>query len=332
MYGVSSGSLFHVHDAVMAVIEGTGSASAWRRWVRARTLRQAEMLAAFLFLLPNIAGFLVFSFGPVIAAAWISLLDWNLLNPPQWVGIANYARLLTDGEFWSSLRATVVYTLGIVPLSIIPALILAVLLNQPIRGRTIYRAIFFLPVVSSLIAVSLLWRWLYNPSFGLLNYLLNGLFGMLGLSITAPEWLQSRTWAMPAIILMSTWKNMGYNMVLYLAGLQGIPRSLYEAAELDGAGRWQRFRHITIPLLTPSTFFVIIITLIGSFQVFDQAYIMTAGGPARSTVTTVYFIYANAFERYQMGYASAVAWVLFLIIMTFTIIQWRYQSRWVFYD
>jgi multiple sugar transport system permease protein len=321
-----------VHEVIMAVIERTAAVSAWQRWVRSRTLRQREMLAAFLFLLPNILGFLVFSVGPVIASAGISLLDWNLLNPPQWVGIGNYARLLTDQEFWSSLRVTLFYTLGMLPLSIIPALILAVALNQPIRGRTIYRTIFFLPVVSSLIAVSLLWRWLYNPSFGLLNYLLNGLFGMLGLPITAPDWLQSPTWAMPAIILMSAWKSLGYNMVLYLAGLQGIPRSLYEAAEIDGAGRWQRFGQITVPLLTPTTFFVIIITLIGSFQVFDQAYIMTGGGPARSTVTTVYYIYANGFERYQMGYASAIAWVLFLIILTLTMIQWRYQNRWVFYE
>ena len=316
----------------MAAIEQTSDTAGWWRRLRPSTTRRREMLAAFLFLLPNIVGFLAFTVGPVVASAGISLLEWNLLAPPVWIGGANFVRLLSDQEFWDSLRVTLFYTLGMLPLSIIPALLLAIVLNQSIRGLIIYRTIFFLPVVSSLIAVALLWRWIYNPSFGLLNYLLNGLFAALGLNITAPDWLQSPVWAMPAIVLMSAWKSLGYNMVLYLAGLQGISRSLYEAAAIDGASRLRQLWHITIPLITPTTFFVVIITLIGSFQVFDQAYIMTGGGPARSTVTTVYYIYANGFQRFQMGYASAIAWVLFLIILAVTMVQWRYQNRWVFYE
>ncbi len=305
------------------------------RWFSGKVMAKAsrrEALAAALFLLPNILGFVVFTAGPVLASLGISLLDWNLLGSPRWVGLDNYTALIRDSEFWDSLRATLYYTLGSVPLGIIPALLLALALNQKIRGLAFYRTVYFIPVVSSTVAVALLWRWIYNPNFGILNFLLNNLFGFLRLPFRAPDWLQSTTWAMPAIILMSAWKGLGYNMVLYLAGLQGISRTFYEAAEIDGATNWQKFWFITLPLLTPTTFFVTIISIIGSFQVFEQAYIMTAGGPARSTVTTVYYIYANGFQRYKMGYASAVAWVLFALILTVTLIQWKYQEKWVFYE
>jgi multiple sugar transport system permease protein len=291
-----------------------------------------EALAACLFLLPNIIGFVVFTAGPVLAALGISLVSWNLLNPPQWVGLGNYIALIRDADFMASLRATLYYTLASVPLGIVLSLALAVALNQKIRGIGIYRTIYFIPVVSSLVAVSLMWRWMYNPTAGILNYGLDRLFTFLHLHITPPDWLQSTTWAMPAIVIMSVWKGLGYNMVIYLAGLQGVPTSLYEAAEIDGATGWSKFRYITLPLLTPTTFFVLIMSFISSFQVFEQAYIMTAGGPARATVTAVYYIYQNGFQWYKMGYASAVAWVLFAIIMVLTMIQWRYQSRWVFYE
>jgi multiple sugar transport system permease protein len=304
----------------------------WLSGTLLRTESRRETFAAMLFLLPNILGFLVFTLGPVLASFGLSLVEWNLLGTPVWVGLDNYATMLRDREFWDSLKATLYYTLGILPLSIIPALILALALNQKLRGLTFYRTIYFIPVVSSTVAVALLWRWMYNPNFGMLNFLINGVFGLLNLPFTAPDWLQSTTWAMPAIILMSAWKGLGYNMVLYLAGLQGISRTYYEAAEIDGASSWQKFWFVTLPLLTPTTFFVTIISIIGSFQVFEQAYIMTAGGPARSTVTTVYYIYANGFQRYQMGYASAIAWVLFALILIVTLIQWKYQDRWVFYE
>lgn len=302
------------------------------RGVWANKNRRREIIAAFFFLLPNVIGFLVFMAGPLLTSLGISFVEWNLLTPPKWLGLDNYIELLTDDDFWSSLRATLYYMAGSVPLGVALALVLALALNQKIRGITIYRTIYFIPVVSSLIAVALMWRWMYNPTSGILNYMLNEVFDFFNLPITAPDWLQSRVWAMPAIILMSVWKGLGYNMVLFLAGLQGIPRHLYEAAEIDGASDWYQFRHITLPLLTPTTFFIVIISLIGSFQVFEQAYIMTQGGPARATVTTVYYIYENGFQWYRMGYASAVAWVLFALILLVTLIQWKYQDRWVFYE
>lgn len=291
-----------------------------------------EALAALLFLLPNILGFIIFTAGPVLVSLGISLVSWNLLTPPQWLGLENYLGLITDEDFWKSVWATLYYTLGSVPLGLVFSLLLAVALNQKIRGIGIYRTVYFIPVVSSMVAVALMWRWMYNPTAGILNYILDQIFSFFHLSIRPPDWLQSTTWAMPAIIIMSVWKGLGYNMVIYLAGLQGIPVHLYEAAEMDGASSLSKFFNITLPLLSPTTFFVLIMSLIGSFQVFEQAYIMTSGGPARATVTTVYYIYQNGFQWYRMGYASAVAWLLFAAIMLLTFIQWRFQGRWVFYE
>lgn len=302
------------------------------RGVWANQNRRREVIAAILFLLPNLLGFAIFMAGPLLTSLGISFVEWNLLAPPIWLGLENYLHLLTDDDFWTSLWATGYYMLGSVPLTVGIALVMALALNQKIRGITIYRTVYFIPVVSSLIAVALMWRWIYNPTSGILNYMIDGFFDLLHLPLSAPDWLQSRVWAMPAIILMSVWKGLGYNMVLFLAGLQGIPRHLYEAAEIDGANDWCKFRNITLPLLTPTTFFIVIISIIGSFQIFEQAYIMTQGGPARATVTTVYYIYENGFQWYKMGYASAVAWVLFALILLVTLIQWKYQDRWVFYE
>lgn len=291
-----------------------------------------EAIAAYLFLLPNIIGFIVFTAGPVLVSLGISFVNWNLLNPPEWLGIGNYVGLITDPDFWSSVWATLYYTFLSVPTGIILSLLLAVALNQKIRGIGMYRTIYFIPVVSSMVAVSLMWRWMYNPTAGILNYALDQIFRFFSLPLTPPDWLQSTSWAMPAIVIMSVWKGLGYNMVIYLAGLQGIPAHLYEAAEIDGASSLNKFFNITLPLLTPTTFFVLIMSFIGSFQIFEQAYIMTQGGPARATVTTVYYIYQNGFTWYRMGYASAVAWVLFAAIMFLTLFQWRFQDKWVFYE
>ncbi len=298
----------------------------------ANPARRREMRAAFLFLLPNVIGFVVFMIGPLLSSLGFSLLKWNLLTPPEFKGLSNYIALFQDEQFWRSLKATFYYLGGSVPLGIVLSLALALALNQPIKGIRFFRTVYFIPVVSSMIAVALMWRWMYNPTSGILNFMLNRLFDALRLPITAPDWLQSPVWAMPAIIFMSVWKGMGYNMVLFLAGLQGIPRHLYEAAEIDGASGQRQFWRITLPLLTPTTFFVLIMSIIGSFQVFEQAYIMTRGGPVRSTVTTVYYIYENGFQWHKMGYASTVAWALFAMILAVTLVQWRFQDRWVFYE
>lgn len=294
--------------------------------------RRREMRAAFLFLLPNVIGFVVFMIGPLLSSLGFSLLKWNLLTPPEFKGLHNYLALLQDEQFWRSLKATFYYLGGSVPLGIVLSLALALALNQPIKGIRFFRTVYFIPVVSSMVAVALMWRWMYNPTSGILNFMLNRTFAALHLPLTAPDWLQSPVWAMPAIIFMSVWKSMGYNMVLFLAGLQGIPRHLYEAAEIDGASSQRQFWRITLPLLTPTTFFVLIMSIIGSFQVFEQAYIMTQGGPVRSTVTTVYYIYENGFQWHKMGYASSVAWALFAMILAVTLVQWRLQDRWVFYE
>lgn len=294
---------------------------------RRSRMRRSETIAGYLFLLPNIVGFLIFSSLPVLATLVISTLHWDLIRPPTFVGLANYQQMLfADPTFWTVLRNTTVYVAGTVPAGIVLSLLLALAMNAPIRGISIFRALFFIPVISSSVAVAVMWQWLYNSDFGLIN------FGLGFLGIHPIPWLTSTAWALPAVILMAIWKHLGYDMIIYLAGLQGIPSSLYEAASIDGADRWNRFRFITVPLLTPTTFFILVISIINSFQVFDLAFILTRGGPGDATNTVVMYIYNQAFQFFQMGYAAAVAWVLFLIIMAITLLQWRGQKTWVEYE
>jgi len=213
-----------------------------------------------------------------------------------------------------------------VPASVLAALALALLANTTLRGITFFRTVYFLPVVSSMIAVALVWSWMFNPRYGLLNTLLHSLFGIQG-----PAWLDDTSWALPAMVIVTVWKGLGYSMVIFLAGLQNIPVDLYHAATLDGAGAWARFRHVTLPLLSPTTFFVLVITLINAFQVFEQTYVLTKGGPANSTVTLSYYVYQNAFQFFHMGLAAAVSYVLFALLFGVTLLQFRLQRRWVFY-
>lgn len=292
-----------------------------------RNLRRRTVVAAYGFLLPNLAGFLVFTFLPVLAALLISFTNWDLLRPAQWVGLENYQRLWGDATFHLVLRNTSVYVLGTVPVQMILALLVAMALNQRIPGRTFFRAAYFMPVVASTVAVALVWRWIFHADFGLLNSALY----LIGVD-DPPSWLSSTRWAMPAIIIMSIWQQLGFSMVLFLAGLQSVPQHLYEAAKIDGARAFDRFRHITVPMLSSTTFFVLVISVINSFQVFDQAFIMTEGGPANATNTIVFHIYRYAFQFFQMGYAAAMAWVLFALIFVVTIVQFRYQRQWVHYD
>jgi multiple sugar transport system permease protein len=290
------------------------------------TLGRREAAWGYAFLVPNIVGFLIFTALAVVTAFGLALTEWDLLIPPKFIGIANYRKLLTnDPVFKQSMLNTIYFVCGVVPLDIVCSLSLALLLNRPIRGMRLYRAIYFVPVVTSLIAVAMVWQWLYHSEVGLINYLL------VDLGLPKVNWLGSTEWAMPAVILMTSWKSMGYYAVIFLAGLQGIPGHLYEAADIDGANSWQKFWKITLPLLSPTMFFVLVISIIQAFQVFGQIFIMTRGGPANSTSTIVFFIYNNAFVWFRMGYAAAASWVLFAIIFAVTIVQTRWQKRWVHY-
>ncbi|MCL4861205.1 MAG: sugar ABC transporter permease [Caldilineaceae bacterium] len=279
----------------------------------------------YIFIGPWLIGFVIFALGPIIASFALSFTRYELITAPQWIGLGNYATLLSgDRLFWLSLYNTVYYTVLSVPLGLIVAFLLAMLLNRRQPGIGVYRTLFYLPVVSSGVAISLLWIWLLNPQFGMVNYLLR-LVGLPG-----PGWLVDGAWAKPALVLMSMW-SVGGTVVVFLAGLQGVPRTLYEAAALDGANGWARFRHVTMPMMSPVIFFNLIIGMIGSFQVFTQAYIMTGGGPQNATLFYVLHLFKQGFGLFRMGYAAALAWILFLIILVLTIVQMTLARRWVYY-
>lgn len=300
----------------------SGAPGQRRRWRE----RDKQTLAAWLFLLPSFLGFLIFTAGPVVAAGVISLLDWNLFSPPTFAGLRNFARLGGDPTFWSALANTGYFTVASVPLTIVVSLALALLLNQGLRRVAVFRSLLLLPYATITVAVAFVWMWLYIPHDGLVNTVL----GLLG--IDGPAWLISDAWAMPALVAMSVWKGFGFGMVVLLAGLQAIPQQLYEAARIDGSGRWQTFRHITLPMLSPAMFFVVVTSIIASFQVFDQALVMTNGGPGTGTTTLVMYIYRSGFENYEQGYAAAQSLVLFAFIVVITAIQFVLQRRLVHYD
>jgi len=277
-----------------------------------------------LFLAPGLSSLLLFTVGPILASLGLTLFDWDLLTPPRFVGLQNYIDLGRDSDFWAALRHTMLFIGGYVPSVTALALLVALVLNTRLRGIAVLRTAFFLPVVCSWVAVALLWSWLFNPKYGLVNHLLS-LVGIVG-----PDWLFDRTWAMPAIILTSVWKDLGFVMVVFLAGLQAIADDYYEAAALDGANAWQQLRTITIPLLAPTMFFVTVISLINSFQVFDQVWVMTGGGPAGATSVLVEQIVKHAFSYGRMGYAAAMSWVLFALVFSVTLVQLRLQRRGTF--
>lgn len=304
--------------AATPVTDYTPRHSVWR------SLQPA--LSGYAFLLPSIAAFLAFILFPVIVSFALAFTHWDILTPPRFTGLQNYAYLFSkDVLFRKVVWNTIYYSVVSVPLGIFCSLGLAIALNQKIRGKVVYRTLYFLPVVSSIVAVSIVWRWIYQGDWGLLNYLLT-FFG-----IARQNWLYDTNLAMPAVIFMSVWKGLGYNMVLFLAGLQGIPEVYYEAAKIDGARGWHTFRHITIPLLSPVTLFVLITTVINSFQVFASIYVMTQAGPLDATNVIVYYLYYTAFQNLQMGYAAAIGWVLFAFLFLFTIVQLRASKEWVHY-
>ena len=285
-----------------------------------------------LFVLPVVIGTLVLNVLPALASLVLSFTAWDLLTPPRFIGIANFRELAVGDPFArNAMRNTLVFVLGSVALGMTGSLLLALLVNRQRRGISFFRLAFYLPVVSSVVAVGLVWQYLLNSRIGLVNGLLFNLFGVNG-----PGWLTDPRFALLSVIVASVWQGLGTNMLIFLAGLQNIPGDYYDAAKIDGAGALRRFRNITLPLLSPTSFFILIISIINSFQVFGLIYVLTitegAGGRNRATDVWIYYLWQNAFSFFRMGYASAMAWVLFLVIGGLTIIQWRVSSRWVFYE
>jgi multiple sugar transport system permease protein len=305
--------------------EGVMRASARRPALRVNP-RVREALDGYLALVPTVLIFGVFVVFPVVFSLWMSFHRWTMFGQPTWIGLQNYSNLLQDPDFAQAIINTLYFTVVSVPLGMIVALALALILTRKMRGVTFYRTVYFAPVVTSTVAVALVWQILFNGQYGLVNYLLS-----LAHLPTA-DWLQDPRWAMPSIILLSVWKGLGYNMVIFLAGLQGIPEHYYEAAKIDGAGATSLFRHITLPLLFPTTFFILVVSIIGSFQVFDQVYILSSSTPASATNVIVLLLYQHAFQSFQMGYASAMAWVLFLMIFIVSIFQFRFLRRFNYYE
>jgi multiple sugar transport system permease protein len=300
-----------------------------RPWL---TLARHEAILGYAYISPWIIGYLVFTLGPVLASFYLSLTTYAIIQTPRFTGVANYARITTDPTFWKSLENTYYYACISVPVGIVGSLLCALLLNRQIRGRALFRTIFFLPSVTPVVASMMLWIWLLNPQVGLINYLL----GLIG--IDGPGWLSSATWSKPALIIINLWGGIGGGtMLIFLAGLQGIPIELHEAAEIDGAGPWSRFWRVTLPLLTPTIFFSLVMSIIAALQVFATAYVASSGahsvgGPSQSTLFYVLNLYKYSFMFWEMGYGSALAWVFFFMVLILTYLQLRMARSWVYYE
>ena len=288
-------------------------------------LAREEMRDGYLMIGLWLIGFLVFTAGPIAASMGLSLTKWDLISDAKWIGWTNYQTLFKDDLIRISLWNTFYFTVVLVPLSTIGALLLALAMNMKIRGIRLYRTLYYLPSITPAVATTLLWLVIFQPDFGVANYLLQGL------GVPKQAWLLDPLQAKPVLIIMALW-GIGGGMPIFLAGLQAVPRELYEAAEIDGSNRWNSFFYVTLPLMTPVIFFSVITGIIGSFQVFTSAYIATDGGPQNATLFYVLLLYRNAFQYFKMGYASAMAWILFLIILAFTILQFRLARRWVYYE
>ena len=283
-------------------------------------LTNNERFAGWVFILPALIGTLIFIIIPVICSFGLSFAKWDLLNPIQFVGLANYREIFSEALFYKILLNTIVFAIATSVLGVIIPLVLACILNSKVRGSEFYKTAYFLPFITPMIVIGVVWEWIFDPNIGLLNHVLH-------LHI---NWLYDTHFAMPALIIVSVWKLIGYNMVIFLSSLAGISQSMFEAAKIDGANELQTFKNVTVPLLSPTIFFVVIITAISSFQVFDLIYLMTQGGPLNSTNVLVYAIYQNAFEYFNVGKASAIAYVLFVIILVLTLVQWNLRKKLVY--
>ena len=299
-----------------------------RRAARKRVRVSEEVVSGYIAISPWVIGFLIFTLGPLVTSVYFSFTAYDVIRPPRWVGLDNYRDLLTDDPlFFKSLRNSLIYTALYVPLHVATALGVAMLLHRASRAHGIFRTLFYLPSITPAVASAYLWIWILNPNDGLVNNTLRALH------LPAPAWTVDPFWTKPTIVVQSLWA-LGGAMIIFLAGLKNIPASLYEAAELDGADGWQRFRHITLPMLSSVTFFVATISLISSLQVFTQGYVMfdRDGGPGNSALFAIMYLFKRAFQYFQMGYASAIAWLLFLVIAALTVIQFRLSRRWVYYE
>lgn len=299
---------------------------AGRRARRPSRMALREYLAFYLFASPWILGMLFFTIGPMVTSLYLSFTDYAVIVAPKWIGAANYLRMFGDDPLvGQALRVTLFYSLGAIPLTLLTSFVIAILMNQRVRGVRYYRTVYYLPSVISGVPVALLWMWILNPQFGLLNNALKAV------GIEGPQWLFSTTWVVPSFVLMSLW-GIGAPMVIFLAGLQGIPTHLYEAVEIDGGGVWAKFRHVTLPMMSPIILFNVISGIIASFQIFTPAFIMTNGGPANASLFFGLYLYNNAFRWFNMGYASSLAWLMFSIILVLTLLVFRSSVRWVYYE
>lgn len=292
-------------------------------------LSTREAIWAYLLIGPWIIGFILFTLGPMIASFIFSFMDYSVVAESKFIGLNNYIELFAkDYRFWHSMKITLTYAFFAIPVGLVLGLLLALLLNTKVPGIAVWRTIFYTPSVVSGVAVAVLWSYLFNPRFGVINWLL----GLMGVPLAnQPGWLSTPDWALAALIIMSLW-GVGGGMIIYLAGLQGIPTTLYEAAEIDGANRLQSFFNITLPMITPVLFYNLIIGIISTFQIFTQAYVMTSGGPAEATLFYNLYLYNNAFRYHRLGYASALAWVLFLVVLVLTVLVFRSSAMWVYYE
>lgn len=292
-----------------------------------QTLRGREAISFYLFVLPWILGFLIFTLGPIIASLVFSFTDYDIMLAPSWIGLANFRELFEDPLFYTSLYNTIYIVILAVPLGMLVSFAIALLLNQRVRFLAVYRTAYFLPSIVPAVASAALWLYLLQPQWGLVNGFLESM------GIAGPGWLSSEVWSKPAIIMMMVWAA-GNTMIIYLAGLQDIPQALYEAAAIDGANEWSKFWRITLPLMTPSLFFTLVLGIIGTFQIFAQIFVLTdgMGGPQNSTLVYMIYLYRNGFNFFRMGYASAMAWVLFVLILLLTWLQFKGAQRWVYYE
>lgn len=298
----------------------------FKSWKMMSPLARREAIEGYIGISPWVIGFLLFNLGPILASIYFSMTTWTITRPPVWVGLANYERMFfNDPLYWQALKVTLLYVVYSLPLKLVGGLALALLLNQKVRGMNFFRTVFYIPAVISGVAVSMMWLWLLQPDYGAVNSLLS-LVGIEG-----PGWFWDPDWALFSVALMSIW-SVGSGAVIYLAGLQNIPPHLYEAAEIDGAGSSSQFWKITLPLLTPTLFFQLVVEMIESFRVFTQAFIITRGGPLNATYFYMLYLYEEAFQNFNMGYASAMAIILTLIILAATVFVYRTSNRWVYYE